>query len=68
MKMIGYARVSTSGQTLDAQLEQLEEPGSTFIGFSLEDFELGRQHMAELDRQIVETLTGQEVESSDMDL
>lgn len=44
------------------------EPGSTVIGFSLEDFELGRQHMAELDRQIVEALTGQEVEASDMDL
>lgn len=44
------------------------EPGSTVIGFSLEDFELGRQHMAELDRQIVEALTVQEVEASDMDL
>ncbi|MEO0831500.1 MAG: hypothetical protein AAFY03_13710 [Pseudomonadota bacterium] len=44
------------------------EPGSTVIGFSLEDFELGRQHMAELDRQIVEALTGQKVEASDMDL
>ncbi len=44
------------------------EPGSTVIGFSLEDFELGRQHMAELDRQIVEALTGEEVEASDMDL
>jgi hypothetical protein len=44
------------------------EPGSTVIGFSLEDFELGRQHMAELDRQIVGALTGEEVEASDMDL
>jgi len=44
------------------------EPGSTVIGFSLEDFELGRQHMAELDRQIVEALSGEEVEASDMDL
>ena len=44
------------------------EPGSTLIGFSLFDYELGRQHMAELDRQIVEALTGKEVEASDMDL
>ncbi len=44
------------------------EPGSTVIGFSLEDYELGRLHMAELDRQIVEALTGEEVEASDMDL
>lgn len=44
------------------------EPGSTLIGFSLEDFALGRQHMVELDRQIVRALTGQEVEASDMDL
>lgn len=44
------------------------EPGSTLIGFSRVDYELGRQHMAELDRQIVEALTGEEVEASDMDL
>ncbi|PJI85968.1 hypothetical protein BC777_2322 [Yoonia maricola] len=44
------------------------EPGSTVIGFSLEDYALGRQHMAELDRQIVGALTGEEVEASDMDL
>lgn len=44
------------------------EPGSTLIGFSLVDYVLGRQHMAELDRQIVEALTGREVEASDMDL
>ncbi|MEO0916232.1 MAG: hypothetical protein AAFY31_04510 [Pseudomonadota bacterium] len=46
----------------------LGEPGSTVIGFSLEDFELGRQHTAELDRQIIAALTGEEVEASDMDL
>ena len=44
------------------------EPGSTVIGFSLEDFELGRLHMRERDRQIVEALTGKEIEASDMDL
>ena len=44
------------------------EPGSTLIGFSLVDYELGRRHMADLDRQIVEALTGEEVEASDMDL
>lgn len=44
------------------------EPGSTLIGFSLVDYELGRIHMEELDRQIVEALTGEEVEASDMDL
>ncbi|PRY74651.1 hypothetical protein CLV80_11633 [Yoonia maritima] len=44
------------------------EPGSTLIGFSLVDYELGRIHMHELDRQIVEALTGEEVEASDMDL
>lgn len=44
------------------------EPGSTLIGFSLVDYELGRMHMEELDRQIVEALTGAEVEASDMDL
>lgn len=44
------------------------EPGSTLIGFSLVDYELGRMHTEELDRQIVEALTGEEVEASDMDL
>lgn len=44
------------------------EPGSTVIGFSLENFALGRKHMVELDRQIVEALTGEEVEAPDMDL
>lgn len=43
-------------------------PGMTTIGFSLTDYELGRMHMDELDRQIVEALTGEEVEASDMDL
>lgn len=44
------------------------EPGMTSISFSLEDYELARQHTAELDRQIVEALTGETVEASDMDL
>ncbi len=44
------------------------DPGMTSINFSLVDYELGRQHMAELDRQIVEALTGKAVEASDMDL
>ncbi len=44
------------------------EPGMTSITFSLEDYELGRMHMEELDRQIVDALTGEEVEASDMDL
>jgi len=44
------------------------EPGMTSIGFALVDYELGRMHMEELDRQIVEALTGEEVEASDMDL
>ncbi|AXT36260.1 hypothetical protein D1820_15450 [Phaeobacter sp. LSS9] len=44
------------------------EPGMTSINFSLEDYELGRMHTEELDRQIVDALTGEEVEASDMDL
>ena len=44
------------------------EPGMTSITFSLEDYELGRMHTKELDRQIVDALTGEEVEASDMDL
>ncbi len=44
------------------------EPGMTSISFSLEDYELARQHTAELDRQIVEALTGKTVEASDIDL
>lgn len=44
------------------------EPGMTSIIFSLEDYELGRMHTEELDRQIVGALTGEEVEASDMDL
>ena len=45
-----------------------EEPGMTSIGFSLVDYEIGRLHMSELDRQIVGALTGKDVEASDMDL
>jgi hypothetical protein len=44
------------------------EPGMTSISFSLEDYELARIHMQELDRQILEALTGDEIEASDMDL
>ncbi len=44
------------------------EPGMTSISFELVDYELGRLHEQELDRQIVEALTGEEVEASDMDL
>lgn len=44
------------------------EPGMTSITFSLTDYELGRIHTEELDRQIVDALTGVEVEASDMDL
>lgn len=44
------------------------EPGMTSISFELVDYELGRLHEQELDRQIVEALTGEETEASDMDL
>lgn len=44
------------------------EPGMTSISFELVDYELGRLHEQELDRQIVEALTGEEIEASDMDL
>ena len=40
----------------------------TSIDFALVDYELGRMHMYELDRQIVGALTGEEVEASNMDL
>jgi hypothetical protein len=40
----------------------------TSISFALVDYELGRMHMKEFNRQIVEALTGEEVEASDMDL
>lgn len=44
------------------------DPGLTSIGFALVDFELGRMHRQELDRQIIEALMGEDVTSSDMDL
>lgn len=44
------------------------EPGMASITFSLDDYELGRMHTEELDRQIVEALTGEEVKASDMEL
>ncbi|GAA6191854.1 hypothetical protein [Phaeobacter sp. NW0010-22] len=44
------------------------EPGMTSISFELVDYELGRLHEQELDRQIVEVLTSGEVKASDMDL
>lgn len=45
------------------------KPGSVSISFTLDDFDLARQHRAELDRQIVEALTGEEdVEPSKMEL
>jgi len=44
-------------------------PGQTSISFSLVDFDLGRIHRDGLDKQIVETLTGNtEVKPSNMDL
>lgn len=44
------------------------EPGMTSISFTIEDYELARIHQQELDRQIVEALTGKNVKASDMDL
>lgn len=44
------------------------DPGMTSIGFTLIDFELGRMHRRELDQQIIEALTGEDVTPSDMDL
>ena len=44
------------------------EPGMTSISFAIEDYELARIHQQELDRQIVEALTGKDVKASDMDL
>lgn len=44
------------------------EPGTTAISFSLVDYALGREHTAELDRQILNALSPDRVEASDMDL
>ncbi len=45
------------------------KPGTASISFTIRDFDLGRQHRAELDRQIIETLTGEaDVEPSKMEL
>lgn len=57
-----------SGCVATFTVTHVGEPGVTSIGFALVDYELGRMHMEELDRQIVEALTGEEVEASDMDL
>lgn len=45
------------------------EPGTTTITFNITDYDLARQHRDELDRQIIEALTGEaDVEASNMDL
>jgi hypothetical protein len=45
------------------------KPGTAAISFSIVDYDLARQHRAELDRQIVEALTGEEVVApSELDL
>ena len=45
------------------------KPGTVSISFTLDDFDLARQHRSELDRQIVEALTGEgDVEPSRLDL
>lgn len=44
------------------------DPGMTNIGFELIDYDLARQHQAELDSQIVEAFTSETVKASDMDL
>lgn len=51
------------------RISHTTKPGTVSISFTLDDFDLARQHRAELDRQIVEALTGEgDVEPSKMDL
>lgn len=57
------------GCTAMFRVSHSTKPGTVSISFDLDDFDLARQHRDELDRQIVEALTGeQDVEPSDMDL
>ena len=57
------------GCTAMFRVSHSTKPGTVSISFTLDDFDLARQHRAELDRQIVETLTGErDVEPSKLDL
>src|SRR5215469_3907179 len=57
-RLIGYARVSTYGQTLDSQLEQLRKAGCTSRNIFREKVTGARADRRELNRMLGKLATG----------
>jgi DNA invertase Pin-like site-specific DNA recombinase len=60
-RLIGYARVSTVGQTLDSQLEQLRAAGCTSRNIYREKATGARPDRRELNRMLAKLASGDEV-------
>src|SRR5437762_7316504 len=66
-RLIGYARVSTSGQTLDSQLEQLRAAGCTSRNIYREKVTGARADRRELNRMFGKLAPGEVVKVTRID-